>query len=523
MAGERLGSGDALRRISALYYEMKREFGQENSTSTSHTASTLSTSLQSAIGKAAIPNKFENDVSNRPRCSPRLSVALLPVLALVLSLFVAIRYLEASPHIPIIFASVVAGLISVKLGRSWTQLQDSIVKGISLAVPSILILMAIGMLIGVWVASGIVPLLIDYGLHLLSPNYFLVASCLICAAVSLATGSSWSTIGTVGVALVGAGQGLDLSLPMVAGAVVSGSYFGDKLSPLSETTNLAPAVAGSELFEHIKHMLYTTAPSMLIALTLYFFLGLQQGSATSDLDKVNALSQTLNAQFVLSPLLLIAPISLIALIALKIPALPAILCGAFIGGIGGILFQDMSLAEAMAAMLDGYVSETGIVHVDELLTRGGMSSMVYTLSLIICSMAFGGLMEGAGFLQSIAQSLLNVARSSGRIVASTIGTCIGMNIIAPDQYLSIIMPGRMYKSAFQEAKLAPKNLSRCLEDAGTLTSPLVPWNTCGVFVYGALLVDPFAYLPFAFLNLINPVLSLVYGFTGWTMAKADNA
>lgn len=457
-----------------------------------------------------------------PDANPRLSVSLLPVLTLIISLFIAIRYLDVSPHIPIILASVVAGLISLKLGHSWKRMQDSIVKGISLALPSILILMAIGMLIGVWVASGIVPLLIDYGLQLLSPSYFLVAACLICAAISLATGSSWSTIGTVGVALIGAGQGLDVPLPMVAGAVVSGSYFGDKLSPLSETTNLAPAVVGADLFEHIKHMLYTTIPSMLIALALYLVLGLQHGAQTGYLEKVEALSAALNAQFSLTPLLLIAPVVSIVLIALKMPALPAILCGAFGGGLCGMLLQDMSLAQVMASMLDGYVSNTGIDRVDELLSRGGMSSMDYTISLIICSMAFGGLMEGAGFLKSIAQSLLDVARSSGRLVASTLATCIGMNIIAPDQYLSIIMPGRMYKSAFEEAKLAPKNLSRCLEDAGTLTSPLIPWNTCGVFVFGALLVDPFAYLPFAFLNLINPLLSALYGCTGWTLASADD-
>ena len=451
---------------------------------------------------------------------PRLRVALIPVFALIALLFGAIYYLEASPHVPIIIACAVAGLIGLKLGYTWKHLQDAIVKSIGIALPSILILMAIGMLIGSWVASGIVPLMIDYGLKLLSPTYFLVASCFICAVVSLATGSSWSTIGTVGVALIGVGQGLEIHLPMVAGAIVSGSYFGDKLSPLSETTNLAPAVAGSELFEHIKHMLYTTVPSMLIALTLYLILGLVYGSSGSDVDKVNALSVSLHKQFNLSPLLLAAPATVIALIVFKTPALPAILTGAFVGCLSGIWIQDFTLSEMLTAMLDGYVSETGNGQIDDLLSRGGMASMDYTISLILCSMSFGGLMEGTGMLKSIAQSLLNTAHSAGRIVASTIVTCIGMNIIAPDQYLSIIMPGRMYKGVFKEAKLAPKNLSRCLEDAGTLTSPLVPWNTCGVFVLGALTVDPFLYLPFAFLNIINPILSIIYGYTGWTMTPS---
>lgn len=458
---------------------------------------------------------------SNPEKLPRLSLALIPVYALIVLLVLAIRFFDASPHIPIILASVVVALIGLKMGLSWNQLQGSIVKGIGLALPSILILMAIGMLIGVWVASGTVPLMVDYGLQLLSPSYFLVASCLICSVVSLATGSSWSTIGTVGVALVGVGQGLDMSLPMVAGAIVSGSYFGDKLSPLSETTNLAPAVAGSELFEHIKHMLYTTIPSMLIALALYLMLGLLYGPSEVDLEKVNALSASLHEQFNLSPWLLVAPLSVIAMIALKAPALPAILGGAFIGGLSGIWIQDLTIGQILAAMQDGYTSETGIAQIDELLSRGGMSSMDYTISLILCSMAFGGLMEGVGMLTSIARSLLSVAHGRARLVASTVATCIGTNIIAPDQYLSIIMPGRMYKSAFREAKLAPRNLSRCLEDAGTLSSPLIPWNTCGVFVFGALAVDPFLYLPFAFLNLINPILSIAYGATGWTMIALE--
>ena len=448
---------------------------------------------------------------------PRLSIALIPVYALIALLYGAIRYLDASPHIPIILACSAAGLIALYLGYTWKHLLDSIVKSISIALPSILILLAIGILIGVWVASGIVPLMIDYGLKLLSPTYFLVASCLICSVVSLATGSSWSTIATVGVALIGAAQGLDISLPMVAGAIVSGSYFGDKLSPLSETTNLAPAVAGSELFEHIKHMLYTTIPSMLIALTLYLALGLYYDSNGTDIEKVHALSASLHEQFNLTPLLLLAPISILVLIAFKIPALPAILAGALFGGIFGMWIQEITVGEMLTAMQYGYVSETGNAQTDQLLSRGGMSSMEYTISLVLCSMSFGGLMEGTGMLKSIAQSLLNTTHKTGRVVASTVATCIGMNIIAPDQYLSIIMPGRMYKSAFQKAKLAPKNLSRCLEDAGTLTSPLIPWNTCGAWVLGALMVDPFVYLPFAFLNLISPILSVIYGYTGLTM------
>lgn len=455
--------------------------------------------------------------------TPRLSVALIPIGSLIFCLSVAITRFDASPHIPIIVAAGVAAIVALFLGNSWKQLQDSITTAISMAMPAILILMAIGILIGIWTASGIVPLMIDYGLRLLSPGYFLVAACLICSVISFATGSSWSTVGTVGVALVGSAQGLGISLPMVAGAIVSGSYFGDKLSPLSDTTNLAPAVSGSELFEHIRHMLYTTMPSMGIALILYTILGLQFSSGDGDLERVNALSTILHTNFNLSPLLLLAPVTVIVMVALKVPALPAILTGALAGAVLGIWIQGMGIGEILTAMQAGYTSETGIANVDELLTRGGLDSMYYTISLILCSMAFGGVMEGSGMLESIGRSILNVANTTGRLVSSVIFTCIGMNIIAPDQYLSIIMPGRMYKEAFAKANLAPKNLSRCLEDAGTLSSPLIPWNTCGAFVLGTLMVNPFMYLPFAFLNLINPVISIIYGFTGWTMKPAQES
>ncbi len=395
------------------------------------------------------------------------------------------------------------------------------VRGISLAMAAVLILMAIGILIGSWVASGIVPLMVYYGLMFLSPEIFLIASCLICAVVSFATGSSWSTAGTVGVALIGAGQGLEMPLPMVAGAIVSGAYFGDKLSPLSDSTNLAPAVAGTQLFVHIRHMLYTTVPSLAIALVLYGLLGISQGSSAASIENVEALNAVLRSEFNLSPWLWLAPISVILMIALRMPALPALLGGAFVGAALGIFLQDIPVASMFAILQEGYVSDTGDPHIDELLSRGGLESMFWTISLILCAMAFGGLMEGTGMLTAISRAVLKTATTTGRLVGATLATCIGMNIMAPDQYLSIILPGRMYRNSFEAAGLHMKNLSRCLEDAGTLSSPLIPWNTCGATMMAALMVNPFAYLPYAFLNLLNPIISLIYGFTGWTMEKAE--
>ena len=397
------------------------------------------------------------------------------------------------------------------------------VQGISLAMAAVLILMAIGILIGSWVASGIVPLMVYYGLMFLSPEIFLIASCLICAAVSFATGSSWSTAGTVGVALIGVGQGLEMPLPMVAGAIVSGAYFGDKLSPLSDSTNLAPAVAGAQLFAHIKHMLFTTVPSLAIALVLYALLGMSQGSSAASLENVEVLNAVLRREFNLSSWLWLAPISVVLMIALRLPALPALLGGAFVGAALGILLQDIPVASMFAIMQEGYVSSTGDPHIDELLSRGGLESMFQTIALILCAMAFGGLMEGTGMLVAISRAVLKIATNTGRLVGATLATCISMNFLAPDQYLSIILPGRMYRGSFEAAGLHMKNLSRCLEDAGTLSSPLIPWNTCGAAMMAALMVNPFAYLPYAFLNLLNPIVSLIYGYTGWTMVKAPLA
>ncbi|MDQ8201965.1 Na+/H+ antiporter NhaC [Pelagicoccus sp. SDUM812003] len=450
--------------------------------------------------------------------SPSLGLSILPTLALIAFLAIGVLALKTSPHIPLMLGCVVAACCSLRLGHSWDDVLKACVNGISLAMPAILILMAVGILIGSWVASGVVPLLVSYGLNLLSPSFFLVAACCITSIVAFSTGSSWSTAGTIGVALVGVGQGLGIDSAMVAGAIVSGAYFGDKLSPLSDTTNLASGVVGVPLFEHIRHMLYTTIPSMLIALLLYAFIGHGSTDAASD-AKVAELLAALDEQFRLSPWLLLAPASVLALIAFRVPALPSMLGGAFAGAAIGLTTQDIGLSSMFEAMQSGYVSTSGNAQIDELLSRGGLESMFWTIGLIICAMAFGGIMERAGMLNRIANAVLSFATSSGKLVSSTLATCIGMNIVAPDQYLAIVVPGRMYRSAFAKSGLAAKNLSRCLEDSGTLFSPLVPWNSCGAFMMGALGVSPWLYLPYAFLNLLCPLISAIYGFTGFSMEK----
>ena len=457
------------------------------------------------------------DASPAPR-PPSLDLALLPVVAMIGLLCLNIFVFKADyHHLPLIFATVVAAAVGLGLGHPWSVLEEGMTQGIVVGLRALLILMIVGILIGTWIASGVVPLLICYGMELLNPSWFLVACCLICALVSLATGSSWTTAGTVGVALIAVGRALEVSPGMTAGAIVSGAYFGDKLSPLSDTTNLAPAVAGAELFEHIRHMVWTTIPALLIALLAYWMLG---SGAGSDLAGAPPIRETIENSFRLNLLLLLPPVLVIVMVAKRVPALPALLGGAILGGLLAVGVQGVPVREVLAISLSGFEPKTGDAAVDELLARGGLLSMMPTLSLIMCALAFGGVMEAAGLLGKLSAAMLGLARSTGSLIAATVGTCLGVNLLAPDQYLSIVVPGRMYAEAYRERGLHAKNLSRTLEDAGTLTSPLVPWNSCGSFMFGALAVSPAAYAPYAFINLICPVLAILYGFTGWKIVAA---
>jgi NhaC family Na+:H+ antiporter len=384
---------------------------------------------------------------------------------------------------------------------------------------AILILMIIGILIGTWMLSGIVPAMIFYGLQLISPSIFLVTTCIICAIVSISTGSSWSTAGTVGVALVGIGSAMGIPVALVAGAIVSGAYFGDKMSPLSDTTNLAPATAGTDLFTHVRHMSYSGVPSLLIALVLFAFIGWQYRTDIVEGGDVAVMLDTISGAFTISPWLLLPPLLVIFMVIFRIPALPALLGGALLGAFVAAIAQSSSITEIVQVMFNGFVSETGVEKVDGLLSRGGLMSMMSTIALIFAALAFGGVMEASKMLETLAAAILKMARSVGSLVLATIGTCIGMNIIAPDQYLSIVVPGRMYRNAYTKQHLHPKNLSRLLEGSGTLSSPLVPWNTCGAFMGSVLGVSAGAYFMYAFFNLINPIVCIILGYTGWTMDK----
>lgn len=448
---------------------------------------------------------------------------LLVLLVLMLSLIWTILFTGGYVHIALIIAAIVGTGVAILNGFKWAYIEKGIVNTIGRSMQAILILLTVGMLIGTWIAAGIVPSLIYYGLMIMSPGIFLVATCLICCVVSLATGSSWTTAGTVGIALIGVGTGLGVSPAMAAGAIISGAYFGDKMSPLSDTTNLAPAMAGSSLFEHVRHMIKTTGPSLIIALVLFGIIGMGHGGQAADTSQVDTLMGVMRDNFFISPILIIPPLLVIAMVVFKVPAIPGLLGGVLLGVICAVAFQGADLGEVVTiTAYDGFVSETGNEFVDTLLTRGGFSSMYYTIGLVLCALSIGGVLDSSNMLKIFCEHLLKFAKTTGSLVAITLATCVIVNVAASDQYLSIVLPGRMYKEAFEDRRLKNKNLSRCLEDAGTLSSPLVPWNTCGSYQSSTLGVPTLEYLPYCFLNIINPFVSLFYGITGITMEKMSD-
>lgn len=469
---------------------------------------------------------------------PSLLDALLPLLALMMMLGLSVQlYGSDSSYGPnqivLFLCAGIAALIGLKNGYRWGDIEHAMIHGISLSLGAVLILFAVGALIGTWLLSGTVPTLIYYGLQVLNPAWFYAASCILCAIVSLSIGSSWTTAATIGVALLGVATGLGLSPVVTAGAIISGAYFGDKLSPLSDTTNLAPAVAGAELFAHIRHMTWTTIPSLSLALLIFIALGFNHSGA-EDLGRIADLSQQLQQQFQIGWQMLIPLLVLMLMAMKKVPAFPTVFIGALLGAVWALIFQpaqiekmlDPQLTPALGSLKvvwttlhSGFVLDSGQTELDKLLSGGGMAKMLNTVWLIIAAMVFGAVLEYTGLLRRVVQLILAKAQSTGSLVSRTILTCIATNILAADQYIAIVMPGRMYKEEYARRGLAPVNLSRTLEDGGTITSPLVPWNTCGAYMHGVLNINPLDYLFYAFFNLINPVLAIGYAYCGIKILK----
>lgn len=463
-------------------------------------------------------------ITNKEKRNATLGEAIICILFLVCTLFISLTKLNLSAHIPLVLGSIFASSIAIiRLGFTWKELEEGILDTINNTMQAILILLIVGMLIGTWIISGIVPSMIYWGLNILSPGIFLVATTVICSIVSISTGSSWTTAGTIGIALLGIGSALGIPKEVIAGAIISGAYFGDKMSPLSDTTNLAPAMAGSNLFDHIRHMLYSTVPAMLISLVIYAFLGMKYAGHAIDTSQISQIQNALASSYnTLSPLLLLVPVIVIVLVILKVPAIPGLIIGTILGGLVAIFFQGASLQNVLEVAQVGYTSHSGMLFVDELLTRGGLNSMLDTVSLMLCALTLGGILEKTGMLEALARFILRFAKGTFGLVAATIFTCIGTNIAVADQYLAIVIPGSMYKEAFKKQGLDPKNLSRTLEDSATITSPLIPWNTCGAYMSATLAVNSFAFLPFAFFNIICPIVSLTLAATGIGITKLDN-
>ena len=475
----------------------------------------------------------------------KLWEALIPVFALIgmLAYNVLFAYngpddnaLGGSNQFILLLGGAVAAIMGYFTKVPFHKMLDEVAYNIKSTAGAILILLMVGALAGTWMVSGIIPSMIYYGLQILSPAVFLPATLIICSVISIATGSSWTTSATVGIALIGIGGALGFELGMVAGAVISGAYFGDKLSPMSDTTNLAPAMAGTDLFTHIKYMTFTTIPTYVITLLLFIILGLSvevTGDANTD-DLLNSIT----ASFNVTPWLFLVPVIVIGLIVKKTEPLVALLVGTLLAGIFAIIFQPEIVTQitkadsltfksaykgVMQAITTEVIVPTENKTLADLFTSGGMAKMLPTIWLILCAMVFGGIMDAIGALSKISESLLKLAHSTFGLFASTVGSCLALNITASDQYLAIVVPGKMFAQAYRDKGLAPENLSRTLEDSGTVTSVLIPWNTCGAYQAGTLGVPTLDYLPFAFFNLLSPLMTLIFAAFNIKIRQLINA
>tara|TARA_R110002050_G_scaffold71771_6_gene154381 strand:- start:13446 stop:14930 length:1485 start_codon:yes stop_codon:yes gene_type:complete len=455
--------------------------------------------------------------------------ALIPVIALVIMLFFNVKYvfgddaLSGSNQFIMLLGAAVAVIVGLFNKVSFAQMMEEVAENIKSTIGAILIILFVGALAGTWLISGIIPTIVYYGLQILSPSIFLPACVIICALISIATGSSWATSATVGIALVGIGNALGINSGMTAGAVVSGAYFGDKMSPLSDTTNLAPAMAGGELFSHIKYMTYTTIPTIILTLIIFIIISLSiDVTGTADTSvMITAIEESIN----ITPWVFLVPCAVIFMIIKKTPPLIALFIGAILGGIFAIIFQpdivkqvaraeELNFISAYKGIMTSITVDSSIItsstQLNELFSSGGMAGMLDTIWLVICAMVFGGVMDAIGALSRISKSVLSLFDSIFGLFASTVISCVGLNAIASDQYLAIVIPGRMYRKAFEDKGLAPENLSRTLEDSGTVTSVLIPWNTCGAYQSSVLGVDTFSYAGYAFFNWLSPFTTLIF-------------
>ncbi len=479
--------------------------------------------------------------SREPRM-PKVGEALITLGLLIAVLAVGIVIYGADVHVPMFCGVCVAAIMALYLGHKWEDIEKMMMDGIYKALQSICILIIVGILIGVWINAGVVPTMIYYGLQLMHPTIFFIATLLICSITSLATGTSWGTMGTMGVALMGIGFGLGMNPGMTAGAILSGAYFGDKMSPLSDTTNLAPAMAGTDVMSHVKAMMLPTAITYVICIIFFGVLGVTQyHGGDADMSRVTEFANALNVAqggvFHVNPILLLPPVVVIVAVAMKMPAIPGITLGIFVGAIVGLIFQPgqcdpgtlfkygmngFEFPEEVDAMLQASLSAETYETMNELLESGGILGMMNSVAMTIIAMMFGGIMEGTHQLEVIVNQLKKLAKGPAGLVTLTEITCVLSNMTMPEQYISIVVPGRMYAEEYRKMGLHPSVLSSALEGAGTVTSALVPWNTCGVYIRDTLSITVPEYAPFAMFNWLMPVINAACAWVGVTLKDMDN-
>ncbi len=454
----------------------------------------------------------------REKRPPALLEALIPLIAMGCFLGIGYGLYQLRIEILLIGAAAVAGLIGLRLGYTWKEMEDGIMDAIRKGMPAMAVVIIVGVLIGSWIACGSIPLLIFYGLKIISPKLFLLTACVVCSVVSVLTGTSYGTAGTLGIAFIGIAQGLDIPLGQAAGAIVAGAYFGDKISPFSDTTNLAPIAARSNIFDHIRHTLWTTMPAYFIGLLVYLLLGFGTEARELNLEKITTILTTLETNFVFHWLLLLPPAIVLYLTIRKKPPIPGMLLSGFIAILLAVWFQNSSLKDAVATTVFGFKAATGIADVDRLLARGGMQEMMDVTLIAFCAFAFGGIAQRTGMLAVLLEHILKFARTTGRLIASAVAACITTAVITGSSFLSILIPGELFAPAFRARGLAAKNLSRTTEDSGTVVMPLIPWSIAGVYMAGTLGVATVDYAPWAIMCYLGFVFAIVYGYTGFAIA-----
>ena len=465
---------------------------------------------------------------NSTKKEPSFLLALTPILVMIVGLALGVGYMKLKVEPIILIAALVAGGIAWRLGYSWSELQEGVIEKISSSLPALMILWAVGLLIGSWVFSGTIPMIIYYGVDLISPQYLVLTAFVIAAIISTVTGTSWGSAGTVGVAIMGIAQGLDVNLAATAGAVVAGAYFGDKLSPLSDTTNLAPIAAGSELYEHIRHMFYTTIPATIVAIAAYLFFGSEAASSGANVsESVLALQGQLDKIFHWNIILLLPVLFVLAGSVLKWPTIPVMIIASLFSVLLGVIVQDFSFKNGFISVMTGFnVRMSGInmefsKDITKLLNRGGVSSVNSTTILVICAMGFAGIISKTGMLTKVLHTIMAKVKSTAGVIISTIGSCLTVAFVTGSSYLSILIPGEMFKDFYKEKNLAAKNLSRTLEDSGTVIVPLIPWSAAGAYMTATLGVPTVEYLPWAILNYMGVVFAIILALTGIGIAKIN--